>query len=71
VTAHEGRAESRTPAKFPRPEAPAEQEFEIGRKLKLDSNGAVRFQISDFGFEMQDSSNFKISLEVPSLLPLT
>ena len=40
---------------------------EIGRILHCKSEirnfelDAVRFQISDFGFAMQDSSNFKIS----------
>ena len=35
------------------------------RDLKLDrlSRAPVQFEISDFGFEMQDSSNFKMSPE--------
>ena len=42
------------------------KEFEIGRILHLKSEisksqiGPVQFAISDFGFEMQDSSDFKI-----------
>ena len=46
-------------------------EFEIGRFLHLKSEirnigldlylGQVQFAISDFGFEMQESSNFKFS----------
>ncbi len=28
----------------------------------MSFNVPVQFEISDFGFEMQDSSNFKISL---------
>jgi hypothetical protein len=41
--------------------------FEIGRILHLKSEipksqvGPVRFEFSDFGFEMQDSSNFKFA----------
>jgi hypothetical protein len=48
-----------------------EGNFEIGRFLHLKSEirnigldlhlGQVQFAISDFGFEMQESSNFKFS----------
>src|SRR5262249_21235328 len=31
------------------------------RNLKLDRRDAVQFEVSDFGFELQDSFNFKIS----------
>src|SRR5262249_1787880 len=30
----------------------------------------VQFKVSDFGFEMQDSSNFEISIELAPLLPV-
>jgi hypothetical protein len=42
------------------------ENFEIGRFLHLKSeirnfrSDSVQFEISDFGFEMQDSSNFEI-----------
>jgi len=32
------------------------------QNFKLDFTLAVQFKISDFGFEMQDLSNFKISV---------
>jgi hypothetical protein len=36
------------------------RQVEIGRNVKPDEScGTVQFEISDFGFEMQDSSNFK------------
>ena len=42
-----------------------EKNFEIERILHLKSDCvvAVQFYISDFGFEMQDSSNFKFSYQ--------
>jgi hypothetical protein len=54
------------------------RKFEIGRILHLKSEildwtdtitaVAVQFAISDFGFEMQDSSNFKFPLPVSILM---
>ncbi len=56
---------------------PARGDFEIGRILHLKSEirdirldypalegSPVQLEISDFGFEMQDSSNFKISFRL-------
>src|SRR5262245_29485228 len=53
------------------------ENFKIGRILHLKSeirdfelNSVVQFKVSDFGFEMQDSSNFEISaLPLTSALP--
>jgi hypothetical protein len=48
--------------------------FEIGRILHFKSEirnfrlDSVQFRISDFGFEMQDSSNFKFLLFLPQNL---
>jgi hypothetical protein len=59
------------------------ENFEIGRVLHLKSEirnlklnratqtPAVQFEISDFGFEMQDSSNFKIPFPLPGGVTLS